>query len=283
MLRYFFDFTPQRKNMIADVQWNYTECPDLHDHDHWEFLIITSGVCRNKINGNSLIMNKGDALLIRPKDYHCLVNADKKEPPFAHINLIIRDSAVKDFCDGIDGTLYTNLQNAPLFVQTLSGTDYNHAIDYTTNFLSQKFINRDCNLIAKLFICFVLEKTISQLFVENSRYPEWIYSILRKINTPSNADVFPKAILAESPYSHAYTSKVFKQYTGQTLSDYINNVKMTKACELLTQSKLSTLEIANLLGFYSLSYFNHLFKKTFGVSPRQYHNRNKITPPENNT
>lgn len=68
MLRYYFDLTPQRKNMVADVQWNYTECPDLHDHDHWEYLIITNGVCRNNINGSDYIMNKGDAVLIKPSD-----------------------------------------------------------------------------------------------------------------------------------------------------------------------------------------------------------------------
>lgn len=278
MLRYYFDLTPQRKNMVADVQWNYTECPDLHDHDHWEYLIITNGVCRNNINGSDYIMNKGDAVLIKPSDRHYLINADKKGPPFAHINLIMRDSEVHRFCDGVDETLYQRLYDTPPCVLTFSGSDYNRAIDYATTFLSQKFVNDNCSMIARLFICFVLEKTASRLFIEDSRYPEWIYAILRKINNPAYADIFPKTILASSPYSHTYTSKIFKQCTGQTLSDYINQVKMVKACELLTQSNLSTLEIANMLGFYSLSYFNHIFKKTYGVAPRQYHNHSVNGP-----
>lgn len=124
MLRYYFDLTPQRKNMVADVQWNYTECPDLHDHDHWEYLIITNGVCRNNINGSDYIMNKGDAVLIKPSDRHYLINADKKGPPFAHINLIMRDSEVHRFCDGVDETLYQRLYDTPPCVLTFSGSDY---------------------------------------------------------------------------------------------------------------------------------------------------------------
>ena len=50
----------------------------------------------------------------------------------------------------------------------------------------------------------------------------------------------------------------------------MNQTKMANAARLLAQSEYTTLEIAGMFGFSSLSYFNQLFKKTFGVSPRQY-------------
>ena len=69
-----------------------------------------------------------------------------------------------------------------------------------------------------------------------------------------------------------YLSRLFKQVTGKTLTDYISDEKMKKAKELLESSNLKVNEIAATLGFDTASYFTRFFKKRSEVTPQEYRN-----------
>ena len=67
-----------------------------------------------------------------------------------------------------------------------------------------------------------------------------------------------------------YLSRLFKQVTGKSFSEYIGELKFQKASELLKQSELKVNEIAELLGFETASYFTRFFKKYSSLSPQEY-------------
>ena len=58
--------------------------------------------------------------------------------------------------------------------------------------------------------------------------------------------------------------------TGKTLNEYMLGLKLTHAKEQLRFTGLTTLEISSDIGFSSLSHFNHIFKKAFGMTPSKY-------------
>ncbi|GBF76040.1 hypothetical protein PA598K_04480 [Paenibacillus sp. 598K] len=70
--------------------------------------------------------------------------------------------------------------------------------------------------------------------------------------------------------SVSYMQKHFKQVTGQTFKEYIQNVRIKKSIELLGQPAYSIQEIATLVGYRDLKFFHALFKKKTGYSPAQY-------------
>lgn len=71
--------------------------------------------------------------------------------------------------------------------------------------------------------------------------------------------------------SSGYYSRIFNEITGDTFPDYINNLRLKKASELLLSDKsLSIREIALNVGYSSESYFSASFKKKYGISPSKY-------------
>ena len=70
--------------------------------------------------------------------------------------------------------------------------------------------------------------------------------------------------------SKEYLSKLFKQHEGIPVVEYILNIKVEAACNMLQYSDRQVQEIADYLSFGSLSYFSRIFKKKTGMSPQQY-------------
>jgi two-component system response regulator YesN len=57
---------------------------------------------------------------------------------------------------------------------------------------------------------------------------------------------------------------------NQTFIEFLTNVRMDKAKELLRSTNLRTAEVANAVGYRDAHYFSYLFKKTQDCTPREY-------------
>ncbi len=78
--------------------------------------------------------------------------------------------------------------------------------------------------------------------------------------------------------SRAHLNRKMKDLFGLTPSEFIRNVRLRKACELLQQRDVDISQIAYSLGFSSQPHFSSAFKRFTGVSPTEYR-RNHLTPP----
>jgi two-component system response regulator YesN len=81
--------------------------------------------------------------------------------------------------------------------------------------------------------------------------------------------------LAEKVYlTPSYLSKLFKTETGETITDYIISVRIERAKEMLRgDPRLKTYEAGERVGYPDPAYFNKLFKKVVGMTPREYRER----------
>lgn len=70
-----------------------------------------------------------------------------------------------------------------------------------------------------------------------------------------------------SPY---YFSKLFKEETGENFIEYLTNMRINKAKELLSKTDMSMKEICCHIGYSDPNYFSRLFKKNLGVTPTEY-------------
>lgn len=84
------------------------------------------------------------------------------------------------------------------------------------------------------------------------------------------------SLQAVADYVHhhpSYFSKLFKDETGQSFTDYITEIRMTQAVELLRDSSLRIYDISERLGFQYPHYFIRKFKKIYGVTPQEFRDR----------
>lgn len=72
--------------------------------------------------------------------------------------------------------------------------------------------------------------------------------------------------------SESHFRKMFTDYMNMTPSSCVNAVRIRHACELLTETELSTNDIAYKTGFIDTSTFHRNFKKLLGMTPRQWKN-----------
>jgi two-component system response regulator YesN len=94
---------------------------------------------------------------------------------------------------------------------------------------------------------------------------EGIVELIRKNYPDPNMSI---QLIAESTkFSPSYVSRLFRQATGKSIVDYINEFRIRKARELLTTTTLNINEIVRQIGFSNTQYFHKVFKKTFGITP----------------
>jgi len=70
--------------------------------------------------------------------------------------------------------------------------------------------------------------------------------------------------------SMSHFSFTFKQEVGETFIEYLTNVRINKAKELLIKSDLKVAEIATKVGYNEPHYFSYIFKKKVGMSPQEF-------------
>ena len=71
-------------------------------------------------------------------------------------------------------------------------------------------------------------------------------------------------------YSTYYLSSQFKKQTGQSIGNYMTDLRIEKAKEMLTYSNISLTDLSAKLHFSTPSYFSSVFKKHTGLTPSAY-------------
>ena len=86
----------------------------------------------------------------------------------------------------------------------------------------------------------------------------------------SNPDLTLQAIADEVHLSVGYLCVLFKKETGNTLNNFITEVRINQAKKLLEDKKAKVYEISSAVGFQSSQYFSQVFYKQVGIYPNEF-------------
>lgn len=105
---------------------------------------------------------------------------------------------------------------------------------------------------------------------KEKRSDKLVYMAKRYIHEHYREKLMLSDIADHLKISSGYLSTTFSRYMNQTVSDYIAEVKIQHAKELISSGQYLIYEIADQLGFESAYYFSKVFKKVTGMSPKDY-------------
>ena len=101
-----------------------------------------------------------------------------------------------------------------------------------------------------------------------------ILFIRRYVEEHYAENIYLKTIAEETGLSYAYVSHYFSEHQGIGFADYLNSVRVEKACEMLADLRIPLNEIAERVGFGSMNTFGRNMKKFTGMTPDAYRKAN---------
>lgn len=135
--------------------------------------------------------------------------------------------------------------------------------------MEKNFSKEDCIRVSKVlesYIRFLLER----YGMGQSGFDPLVENIKNYIRENLASELSIVQLAEAFGYTEKYMGRLFKTRTGQTVTEYINGVKISNAKKLLTETKLNIDAIALQTGFNSVTYFDRVFHKITGVSPQTY-------------
>ena len=242
---------------------NYSFGPTVRDNYVLHFILTGKG--KFTINGVTTELQVGD-IFILPKDQVTFYQADGIDP-WSYIWLgfsgsrtdgILRQSQLME-----NYYLHSNL-SSPILEDMLSIT----RIDRHGHILTKELFL--IGELHKLLGHLIEEFPREELFESKRVAKDYVRQTVKMIHSQYGNAIRVADIAEKLSLSRSYLYKIFKEETGYSIKDYILEVKMNRACELLANPSLSITEIAYSVGYQDPLNFSGAFKKIYHMSPTDY-------------
>lgn len=125
-------------------------------------------------------------------------------------------------------------------------------------------------------ICSIIQQMMDEYFGIESllKKSEWNIQTVRQIEEYIEQNYFEEisltALSKQFLIDSSYLSRSFKQVTGENFTLYLAKKRIERAKCYMKEAKLNITEISQLVGYDDYAYFNRVFRKIVGISPRKY-------------
>lgn len=251
-----------------------------HDHDFLELTYVVQGRANHLFGDETSIISQGDYFIVDYGVRHKYTQIG--QTPFVVINCLFLPrfidetlSSCRRFQELADNYLikfnYSNLRDRPT---KLIYHDTDGHIGGLISSLSREFNEKRAGY-QEMMRCQLIEIIIGTLRGLRRPITEpgetgLVQYILREIDQNFMEKLSLEDMARKCCYSLAYVSKRFKEETGVTFQYYLQSVRIRESCRLLANSSKKVSEISGLVGYSDAKFFNQIFKKHTGMTPREY-------------
>ncbi len=138
---------------------------------------------------------------------------------------------------------------------------------YDMNLLNQAVSFQELSILASNLIESMTREIASGAYSGSSQI---IKLSIQNINENYKNKISLKTVADHLHTNPSYLSTLFKQEMGMTFTDYLNQIRINRSCELLADSNFSLIDISIQCGFDGQSYFTKVFRKIKGCTPKDY-------------
>jgi AraC family transcriptional regulator of arabinose operon len=269
---FFLDYAYQRTSTVKDQFRG-----PFHAHRGMEFLIIHKGKGKLIVEQKSYEVTSGMLCVIQPYQFHHLQLELTEETPFVR-SLIQFEPLLYEAYFEQWPSLYTtykkfltNILPSPC-LYNLKESDQFHSVFQIWENRKQTNVEEVSLFLVSFFyqLKSVWERYQAQAQSSAIRTPNQIERILAWLEGRYTEPLNLTRMASELHLSPYHISHRFKEWTGITLSDYLNERRLQEAVKLLTTTNDTIAQIGETIGLENCSYFCKIFKKKFGLSPHQY-------------
>lgn len=281
---------PQLHKLVAEPdssfvyrQWecNYFDKP-WHFHKEYELTLIERSEGTRFIGDQVSLFQPTDLVLIGPNIPHLYRNDEAyyKRPKLKAKSIFIHftdDFLGKHFFDLPEMKLVRRLLNRSNLGILIQGS----ANDYVRKQLYEMESASPVKRLMKLLDILIMLSTskhlaniLSQEFVvSNNKDAARIDLVFQYIMKNFKNEIYVEEIASQLNMSIGSFSRYFKHHTRKTFSNYVTEIRISHACQMLIEDHYTVSEIGYFTGFENQSNFYRHFKRYTGVTPKEYKER----------
>ena len=261
------------KGFLLSYVYGKSKGCKLHSHDYYELFLILKGGITHYVNGEKHSLTDGALALIRPKDIHTQIC---KNAETSFVNLAFnKQIATLTLNFLFDSKVLNNLLESKMpTVVYLSAPNKQRILDRLNelNLLKRDDLS-SASVLIKSILAEILPLFITNLPIsENSNIPLWLKEVVIKMSTPENFSLGIEKMVELSNKTREHLSRLVKKHYGVTLSDFINDLKINYATNLLITTNMPIIDVCFTCGFQNVSYFYSVFKQKNKLTPKEFRN-----------
>jgi AraC-like DNA-binding protein/mannose-6-phosphate isomerase-like protein (cupin superfamily) len=237
---------------------------DVHWHDFYELLHVTSGHACHRVNGVPHVLGPGATVLLSPADFHEIVT--ESDEPLDYVNVVVGTALVEDR----DGTPLPGAGERTAWVLE-DGADL--ARDFARLWDESALDRPGAVAMSEAIVrCLLIElaRRCASTPTQPGRPPRDPSDVVRAVVHVDRHFREPLTLAGVAAHAHLspnYFSERFRAVTGTSFQSYLQQRRLAFAHSLLASTGLGVTEVCHASGFGSLSHFGRAFRSRYGIPP----------------
>ena len=251
------------------------QCMEPHCHEYYEIFITLCGKVEHWVNGKTTILPEGSMVFIRPDDAHAYTSESDETKKSSYMNFAFTAETVEQMFEYLsDGFPAKALIEAPMPPTVLLTAEQKkrivaHVEELNTLSYEDKKQQklRARVLLADIFARYFADYTQKK---QEQDIPLWLNELAEKMERTENFIAGTDRMVELGKKSREHISRNVKKYFGKTLSEYVNDLRINYAANLLLNTNTPVLDICFECGFQNVSWFYGVFGEKYGMSPNKF-------------
>ena len=272
-------------SFMIDVSNNYMS--KTHCHPFFELVYVVKGTVIHTLDNRTMIIKSGDYFLINLNSFHGYT-ALPATTDFEIINCMFMPSFIdpilsstKTFEEILNNYLikfgYTKYGRAPT-------QNVYHDVDNRMYYLAKEMLNEYNHkrkgyedIIRYFLMTAIIYLVRNEAAQEDSKVDDVTRYIKEYVANNYNKSICLSDICQNTDLTLSNISKIFTRKAGMNFRDYLQKIRIEKACQLLEMTNKNISEISSLVGYSDPAFFYRAFKNVLGLTPLEYrrHSKNK--------